>query len=336
MDLNAFHADPQFSVTSLTAAITELETPPTTLASLGLFEEKGINTTHFEIEFDGKTLTLVMPSERGEPTEGQTKANRRKIPFSCVHLPVPFHIKADEITNVRAFGSQTEHESIQEVVNQHLFEARQRLVATREFMRAGAITGKVYDAKGNLLLDIRTAFGLEAQTVTSFDKTAENTKAMLSAAKRRAKVALGVSMVNKWLLICGSNFFDDFAAAEDVKTYLQNRNGNSNDNVADMTDGLTFHGVTAFSYDAEVNGTKFIDEDEAYLVPQVPGLLIGRNAPADYVETVGTMGLPFYAKQGLLPLGKGIQGEAQSNPLYLSTRPDAIQKFSLADSSDDS
>lgn len=334
MNLQQFLADPHFQVTTLTAAINEAQTAPTLLASLNLFQEEGINTTTFELEFDGEVLTLVTPAERGEPAQGQKKANRKKIPFQTVHLPVPIHIKADEITNVRAFGSQTEQEAVQAVVNKHLMHARQRLVATREMMRAGAITGKVRDDNGNVILDINDRFGINVANVT-FDPAAKNTKELLSKGKREAKKKLGQTVVNRWLLMCGADFFDAYSQAEDVVAYLQNRNGNSNDNVNDMTDGLDFHNVTAFAYDASVLNEKdveqhFVEPDMAYLIPVTPGLLIGRNAPADYVETVGTMGLPFYAKTEIAAMGKGISAEAQSNPLYIPTRPAAIRRFKLA------
>lgn len=58
----------------------------------------------------------------------------------------------------------------------------------------------------------------------------------------------------------------------------------------------------------------------------VTDLLITRYAPADYVETVNTIGLPFYAKQERLRLDKGVELEAQSNPLNLCTKPRAIIK----------
>ena len=334
MNLQQFVADPHFQVTSLTASINEARTAPSLLASLGLFEERGITTTTFELEFDGQVLTLVMPGERGEPKQGQKKANRRKIPFQTVHLPVPMHIKADEIQNVRAFGSQTEQQALQAVVNEHLMLARQRLVATRELMRAGAITGKVLDAEGNVLLDIYQHFGITQEPV-EFDPAAKKTKAMLTAAKTASKKHLGQAVVNRWLFLQGPDFFNAYSEADDVVRGLQNKNGNSNDLIDDMTDGLNFHNVTAFAYDASLIGedgeteVAYVPSDEAFLIPVTPGLLIGRNAPADYVETVGTLGLPFYAKTELAAMGKGITGEAQSNPLYLPTRPLAIRRFKL-------
>lgn len=333
MNLQQFVADPHFQVSSLTAAINEAQSAPTLLASLGLFAESGINTTTFQLEFDGEMLTLVMPGERGESMQGQRKANRKKITLSTVHLPVPLNIKADEITNTRAFGTQSEVEAIQNVVNKHLLHARNRLVATRELMRAGAVTGKVLDGNGDLLVDLDAAFGI-TNTPVEYNPASKNAKALLTAAKTKARKNLGQGMVQRWLLMCGPAFFDAFSQADDVTKALANKNGNSNDLVNDMTDGLNFHNVTVFAYDAAVNNeageeVPFIESDMAYLIPMSPGLFMGHNAPADYVETVGTLGIPFYAKTELADLGKGIRGEAQSNPFYFCARPLAVQRFKL-------
>ncbi|MBU2113711.1 MAG: major capsid protein [Gammaproteobacteria bacterium] len=334
MNLDQFFADPHFQLGSLTAAINEAQSAPTVLASLGLFQEEGITTTTFQVEYDGEVLSLVDSAERGQVVQDAKKANRKLATFSTVHLPATFSIKADEITNVRAFGTQSETQAIQQVVNQKLAHQRQRLVATRELMRAGAITGKVMGANGQILHNIYTAFGITEPDAVVFDPAAKKTKTMLSKAKSDAKKKLGQAMVQRWFLVCGANFFDKYSEAADVVTYLQNRNGNSNDNVADMTDGLDFHNVLAFRYDASVLNeagaeVKFIGDNEAYLVPMVPGLFIGRNAPADYTDTVGTVGLPFYAYVEPMAMKKGVSGEAQSNPFYLCTRPLAIQKFTV-------
>ena len=333
MNLQQFQADPHFQVSTLTAAIMEAEVAPTLLASLGLFEEKGITTTTFQIEYDGKVLTLVMPAERGESVQGQKKSNCRKLTFSTVHLPVPIHIGADEVQNVRAFGTQSELEAVQNVVNEHLALAKQRLIATRELMRAGAITGKVLNAAGEVEFDLHAAFGITVVPV-EFDPAAKKTKALLTAQKTASKKALGQATVTRWLLMCGQDFFNAYSEADDVVKGLQNRNGNSNDLVNDMTDGLNFHNVTAFVYDASVlneegEEVKYIGDDMAYLIPITPGLFIGRNAPADYMETVNTTGLPFYAKAELAPMGKGVTAEAQSNPFYMATRPSAIRQLQL-------
>ena len=52
--------------------------------------------------------------------------------------------------------------------------------------------------------------------------------------------------------------------------------------------------------------------------------------PANYMETVNTIGLPYYAKQEPMDFDKGIEVETQSNPIHLCTRPAAICKLTAA------
>ena len=53
-------------------------------------------------------------------------------------------------------------------------------------------------------------------------------------------------------------------------------------------------------------------------------------APADYIETVNTVGLPFYAKQQLMDFDKGVEIETQSNPLCINTRPRTVIRITGA------
>ena len=53
-------------------------------------------------------------------------------------------------------------------------------------------------------------------------------------------------------------------------------------------------------------------------------MFLTRFAPADYLETVRGIGLPYYTKTAPMRMNKGIQLESQSNPLNINTRPDAV------------
>jgi len=72
----------------------------------------------------------------------------------------------------------------------------------------------------------------------------------------------------------------------------------------------------------------YVATDDAYLFPMgSPGLFVTYFAPADYVETVNTIGLPRYAKQEAMKMDKGIDIETQTNPLCLCTRPRTVVKL---------
>jgi hypothetical protein len=64
------------------------------------------------------------------------------------------------------------------------------------------------------------------------------------------------------------------------------------------------------------------------MVPSgVSDLFVTNYAPADYMETVNTNGLPYYAKQEVMRMDKGVEIESQSNPISICTRPRSIIKL---------
>ncbi|MFP3533927.1 major capsid protein, partial [Burkholderia sp. SIMBA_042] len=128
---------------------------------LGLFREEGISTLTVQIEKDGNTLALVPAGERGTSGLVVGASKRQMIPFNTVHLPQRATIGADEIQNLRAFGSETELEAIQTVINKGLAKMRRQLDATHEFHRIGAVKGLILDADGkSVVADLLDRFGI--------------------------------------------------------------------------------------------------------------------------------------------------------------------------------
>jgi hypothetical protein len=77
-------------------------------------------------------------------------------------------------------------------------------------------------------------------------------------------------------------------------------------------------------YRGKVGATSFIADHKAHVFPiGVQELFMTYFAPADYWDTVNTMGLPRYARQFPDPSGADRHRnlEIQSNPLTICTRP---------------
>ncbi|AXA25913.1 MULTISPECIES: major capsid protein [Pseudomonas] len=324
-DIEIFE-DNAFTVPALTAAINEQPYVPGRLAELGLFEEEGVTTITVQVEKDGETLALVPAGERG--TSGLVVGGSKRIllPFNTVHLPERFAIKADEIQGIRAFGSQTELQAVQDVVNKRLAKARRQLDATHEFHRMGALNGYVLDADGKtVLLDIYKRFDIKpVEIVMDLDKPETEVRVKCVDALDAQEEALGATASSGARALCGKNFWRLLIAHRSVKeTYEGTQYAAALR--ADGREAFDFGGITWERYRGKVGGTAFVGDDDARLVPEgVPGLCITRFAPADYMDTVNTEGLPYYSQLEMMPFKKGVAGEAQSNPLHLVTRPKAI------------
>ena len=70
---------------------------------------------------------------------------------------------------------------------------------------------------------------------------------------------------------------------------------------------FVFGGITWTNYRGYALGVPLIETDKAYLYPTgVPNLFTTIYGPANYIETVNTMGKPRYVKQYTMPNDKGI------------------------------
>ncbi len=319
----AIFEDDAFSVSSLTAAINDQEYLPGRISSLGLFREEGISTLTVQIEKDGDTLALVPAGERGTSglVVGGTK--RQLIPFNTVHLPERFTIKADEIQGIRAFGTRSELQAVQDVVNKRLAKARRQLDATHEFQRMGALNGQVLDADGKtVLLDIYKTFGVQRKKLPmGLGNPDTELRVRAGEALDIQEEALGSITSSGSRAFCGKNFWNKLIVHKSVKeTYLNTMQAASLR--GDARESFEFGGIVWERYRGKIAGISFVHDDKALLIPEgVPDLYISSFAPADYMETVNTQGIPYYSKIEPLPFNKGVAGEAQSNPLHMCTRP---------------
>lgn len=321
--------DDAFNLVNMTKAINDTPHQPGRIGELGLFAEDGITTTAFFIEKQGTTLSLVPSAERGGPVRPVTSDKRSVIPFKTVHLPQNATIGADEIQGVRAFGSEGELETVQNVVNRRLAKMRRNLDTTIEYQRIGAIKGQILDANGtDVLLDLWTAFGVSQQSHSlELDQTGTKVRKEIVVAKRKVEDALGGLMYSGLRVLCGSGFFDAFVSHGAVEAAFD-RWQNGEFLRDDVRRGFFFAGVYWEEYRGQVGSTKFIADDDAYMIPEgVPDLFVTNYAPADYMETANTIGLPYYSKQEPLRMNKGVEIEAQSNPISICTRPRAVVKL---------
>ena len=326
--LDIFEGD-AFGVQSLSAAINDAPYKPGRIGELGLFNESGISTTSMMIEKSGATLSLVSASERGSVGDVVKGDKRQMLSFPSIHLQENSSVLADSIQNVRAFGSETDQQVVETVVNTRLGKMRNQLDATLEYQRAGAIQGKVFDADGStVLLNLFTSFGLTQQTV-AFTLGTATTKLRTKTLNAITKIenVLEATPFSGIRVFCGATFWEKFIEHDAVKA-AYDRWLDGDFLRSDPRAAFPYAGATWERYRGKVGGISYIADGEAYMVPEgVDDLFITNFSPADYVETANTIGLPYYAKQELMKMGKGVELEAQSNPITICTRPTAVIKL---------
>lgn len=327
MHLDIFKDD-AFSLAQLTAAIQNIPYAPGRLEQMGIFGASGINTRSVTIEQYDNVLSLVPVSQRGAPATPAEHGNRSIRSFSVPHLKQEDALVADEILGVRAFGAESELETAAKVVAQRMAVLRRNLQYTIESHRLAAVKGQYFDAAGNTV-SLFQEFGVTQQVInfalgTATTSVRQKVLELLEAIED----ALGGLSFTGVRVLCGKDFWAELIEHKSVKeSYLNTVQAASLRGDPRME--FEFGGVVWERH----RGTSAVSiaDGDAYAVPEgVPDLFITRYAPADYVETVGTLGQDIYAKQWEMEAGRGIKMEAQSNPLNLCTRPRAVVRLTRA------
>ncbi|MDI5886193.1 major capsid protein, partial [Cobetia amphilecti] len=196
--------------------------------------------------------------------------------------------------------------------------------ATLEWQRMGALKGKILDADGQTVLtDLYSAFGIQQTTVKmalNTDSTSVQGKAL--DVLENIEDALKMLPFTSAHAFCGRSFWRKLINHPSVReTYL---NQQSEKLRGDARDSFEFGGITWERATGRVAGQPFVMDGEANVIPMgVPDMFLAHYAPADYADAVNTIGLPFYSSTERLKHGKGVEIEAQSNPIILNTRPGA-------------
>ena len=322
-----------FETTTLTAAINEAETPPQRLAELGLFEESGVPTTSVVIEKKGNVLQIVPAKARGADPTPMREETRRAINLTIPHMPARDKLYADEVQNVRAFGSENELQGVQQRRDEKLQNMNRTLDNTEEYHRLGAIQGLVLDADGSTVYDLFDEFGVTEPDPFYLDLDAAWAttdggviRGQLQSVKTEIRKALFNARVPSVWAPSGEVFFKKISNHPEVReTYMAQAAANDLRN-GDASDAFSYGGVMFELYPGY--GDVELPEDECRFVPMgVPGLFISRFAPAPWFDAVNTIGLPRYAMATLDPTGqKYIDLEAQTNGLHICTRPEVLFK----------
>ena len=306
---------------------------PGQVGKLGLFQEEGVPTLTIMIEERDGNLSMVEPSKRGGP--GETVGSNRDRLRSLVipHIQRDDSVMADEVQGRRAFGTTSDVETVLSVVDRKVARHLRDFDATLEHHRVGATKGVVLSKSGATIHNLFTEFGIAEPADVNFDLDNANTNVRLKCEQLVRAVEDELDSPYTGIhSFCGNAFWDKFTEHKSVReVWLAAQKASELLGKKASTvqiGGITFERYRTGKKATAANGAApFIADTEARFVPTgVDGLFITRFAPADYVETVNTDGLPRYVKQFAMQNGKGISLEVQTNPINICTRPGVLRK----------
>ena len=340
-DLNVFNHG-AFNMTSLSTAIQQAPYAPQLLGQLGIFTPDRVRTTTIAVEQKGGVLSLIPTSERGAPLE-EGKGEKRDIRhFSTTRIARGKTLYAAEVQNIRAFGSTSEMQAVQNEVAEIMngkTGLRAAVELTHEHMRLGAVQGKVMDADGSQLYDWFEQFGIARPATINFDfaaTTAEEGKVRVKCNDIIRSMMRGSH--GAWLPgqtyavgLCGDNFFDDLTSnAETRSTYLNQQEATDLRNEVGQAFGSFRYGNILFiNYrGTDDKSTVAVNNDECQFFPVgAPDAFKAGFSPAEFLPFVNTPGQDVYAM--VVPdLARQafVRPEVYSYPLFMCTRPGMLQR----------
>ena len=326
-----------FGIVRLTDAVNRTPFVPGRIGQMGLFGQgTGITTTSVLIEEKDGFLKMLSPTPRGAPGETLDKKKRRLRSLAVPHFEVNDAVMAEEVQGVRAFGEETALETVMgKLAERNRDVITPSFAVTEEFARVGAVKGIITYADGSTV-DLFDLFEVSQPATVGFDLDAANpvlgsVRNLCASIYRSMSDKLGGVPFSHIHAFVGNDFFDALIKHPEVRaTYLNQEAAGElrmgSVNVQGLVYGtFMFGGIVWENYRGSYNGSPFFADDAAQFVPVgVPNLFRTVYAPADYIETVNTVGKRLYAKQYPMENGKGVYYDAQMNSLSYCTRPEVL------------
>lgn len=334
--IDIFNSD-AFSMVSLTTALERVPFKPQLLGQLAIFEPQPITTTSFAIESRNDTLNVIPTTPRGAPPPQATGNGRAVRNFSTVRLAKSDRLSASEIQNLRAFGSESELETVQGETLRRLLRLRNDLDVTLERHRLGAVLGKVLDKDGSEIYDWFTAFGIAQPSEVNFALSTDATdvrKKIRDIKRNMQKAAEGAWTPSTRIgALAGDTFFDDLLNHPSIK---ETKLGTDRASLLENIEGYSateVEGVTFINYRGTDDGTSLaIDTNECKFFPiGAPGVFQHYLSPGETFDTVNTLGREFYTM--ILPDEKRnafVDLEIYSYPGMVCTRPKMLLRAKRA------
>lgn len=320
-----------FNLVSLTKMVNRLEFLPSQFANDGLYEE--IPVTDWTIAFDDMADSLKRFGTRavgGAPnTIAAAKATLRA--FQTYHIPAVDSVKPADIQSAREPGTE-QVTTLQAVVARKQLRLVRAMDLTHEWFRFCGIAGIIKEPGDNAttyasaatLLNLQTEFGRNVQTFDmDMDTDATQAQTQCLAMLRLMDAGLGGVPYTGAICYCDATAFDTLLSNDTFRDAFKYTNNAPL--VNDIRRGFTFAGITFKEVRQRKISTvnEYIPAGYGYMVPVGAGNMRAYYGPAQYLDSVNTLGTKFYSKLVVALDNSNAELQVQSNPLFINTAPDS-------------
>lgn len=322
-----FLNDDDFGLMQMTSAINTVPVAPARIGSMGLFQAQGADAKVVGIEELEGELKLIPTQPRGTMPEYKRHQKAKLRAIMIPHLPKNDTVWADSLIGIRQFDTDNSTEAIATTINNRLAGLKADHEVTWEYHRAGALQGLVKDADGSsTVYDLFAEFGVSRITLNWDTLDITGLKALCMSLRRNMETELNFAPYTGIHVFVGADFFDSLVHSEETRDAFKLFQDSAfarefNSNV------FRYSQITFEEYTGKVGTDPVFPDTEGQAFPLAPRLYEQWNAPGTFMECVGTLGLPYYAKQEVMKFDVGVELHTQSNPLFLVKKPRVLIKL---------
>lgn len=335
-----------FSLVSMTEASNKIEFVPNQLGSMGIFSPAPIRAKTLVFDVRSGAVRLVKTSSRGEPIESRDK--RRKAQLKSFHtgrLALKDRITADDLAFLREFGTEDQPKELASEIGLRLNSDGNGLMGdldlTKEFMRLGAIRGKLYDTDGALLYDYFAEMNVSEPSVLTLNMSTlvggKFRTTIVDGVKRYMKKNAKGARYSKIIALCGSDAYDKVHENQEFRE-AHLAQVKANELLGDHTEKPTnFAGVEWVEYQGTDDDTTVdLAADEVIFIPAGTGNTVFKHvqAPGEKFSHLGQMGKEYYSwmkwEDDVDP--SWVDVHLASYLLMLNTRPEMVRRATVTTS----
>jgi Phage major capsid protein E len=325
-----------FQQTSLGDAFKIIPNRYSRVRGLNLFRNRPISTTSVQIEKRSGILSLLPTGVRGGNDGAVIRTPKPEADiFPLYHIPAKAFIYADDIQNVRQWGSESQPQMLSDLMTDKMETLVDAFDETEEFMLNMSLQGKLFNAQGTQLQDWFARFGYTEKLVDfNFASPTEDMGLKNMEILRHIEDGLMGDTMTGVHALCSEGFFDSYTNHPTVKEAYDKYSSFQEPNRNDVRRGFFHKGITFEEYRGKASvlnadGTftlkKYIPDGEARFFPLGTRQTFETYwGPADYISEANKPGQMRYIRLMPDPGDKFVQLDAQINFLPMCKRPNVL------------
>jgi hypothetical protein len=295
---------------------------------------QGVPTDKVALEWIAQSIGLIPTTARNAPAPQEVQDKAKGNAFTIPQIKLEDTINVSQFLSARQAGTTASLKTVQSVVQGQIKKMNSRFDLTLEHLRLTALDGVIRDSDGSVLLDLYAFFNVSKAPAFDFSDVITGPATDDQIATIRTKCHEVARYMKRNLkapwnagahihAFAGDNIFD--AIVEGTREVYDGYEAAERRLGSNYAFGqYEFGGIIWENYQGtDDNSTVAVSSNTAKLFPVgIAGLYEEYYAPADFMETVGDVGQPRYAK--IAPdnkFNRQLFLHVQSNPIPIVTRP---------------